>query len=86
MEPPDRSDVARLDAELKTQSSKLGFPDKSKACWDAANVDDLVAVRSGVAKGSRVGSWINLLITSLQWFFSEEKMVSSSWKQNAMAS
>ncbi|KAK3295251.1 uncharacterized protein B0H64DRAFT_143298 [Chaetomium fimeti] len=67
LEPPGPDHIKRLRRELDTLASQSLLPEEATVCWEAANDDDFVVLRSGVDNGGRLNTWIRLGIEILKW-------------------
>jgi hypothetical protein len=67
LEPPGPEHVKRLRRELDKLVSQSLLPEDATMCWEEANDDDFVVLRSGVDNGGRLNTWIRLGIEIFKW-------------------
>ncbi|TPX11074.1 uncharacterized protein E0L32_007935 [Thyridium curvatum] len=69
LEPPDPNDLERLRGDLTDIATKSQPLKESLECWEPKNENDLVVLRGGSGRGSRLNIWVKLGLEILKWEF-----------------
>lgn len=75
LEPPDSVQVQNLRQELAKLVEQKRVIGKSMESWDSAHDDDLIVLRNGADKPSKLTNWIKLGIGVLRWELWTRKQV-----------